>query len=138
MQTWFLIVISIVCWGAWAVAEKISLKYMSPLMVIIVGMYVYSSIAPLLFLYMKSKGMPTDWDLRGIVWAIITTLLSTVAGLSFIHLIQRAHVHTAVGFTSIYPILTFVLCAIFLGEPVTVLKLFGIITIVAGTMMLSM
>ncbi len=138
LPTWFLVAICIACWGAWAVTEKLSLRQMSPLMVIIIGMYAYSALAPLLWLYAKARGLSTDVTSGGIAWSLLTCVLATVAGLSFIHAIQRAHVHLVVGFTSTYPIVTFALCAIFLGEPVTAWKLLGIAAICCGTVLLAL
>lgn len=71
------------------------------------------------------------------MWTSLACVLATLAGLSFTTAIQRAPVHTVIGFTSTYPVLTFALCALFLGEQVTWTKLAGIVAIVLGTVLLS-
>lgn len=137
MPTWLLVTICVICWGTWAVFEKMGTRHTSPLMMQVIGAYVYSVVAPIVFLYMKAANVATDWNARGVLWTAGACVLATIASLSFTTAIQRAHVHLVVGFTSIYPVLTFVLCAIFLGEQVTWLKMLGIVAIVTGTALLA-
>ena len=137
MPTWLLIVICILCWGAWAVFEKQGTRHVSPLMMQIIGAYVYSAIAPIAFLYMKATGQQSTWNIPGVAWTAGACGLAAIASLAFTTAIQRAQVHLVVGFSSVYPILTFILCAIFLGEPVTWLKLVGIATICFGVTLLT-
>lgn len=138
MPTWILVTICVICWGTWAVFEKQGTKHVSPLMMQVIGAYVYSAVAPIVFLYMKASGKVADWNVPGIAWTAGACLLATIASLSFTTAIQRSQVHLVVGFTSTYPVLTFLLCAIFLGEPVTPVKLLGVVAIVLGTMLLAM
>jgi uncharacterized membrane protein len=113
-------------------------KYMTPLMMQVVGAYVYSAIAPVAFLFMKATNITSDWNWRGVLWTSGACILATIASLSFNTAVQRTHVHLVVGFTSVYPVLSFLLCWIFLGEPVTTVKLLGIAAIVIGTVLLSL
>jgi len=138
MPTWILIAISICCWGFWAVAEKLALRHTTPLSVILVGLYVFSGIAPFLFLYMKHQNLVIDWNPKGVFWSTVTALLSTIAGISFVHAINRVPAHVAIGFTAVYPILSFILCVLVLNEPITLMKYIGIVTVVIGTIFLSL
>jgi len=137
MPTWLLIAICVICWGVWAVVEKQATRHTSPLMMQVIGAYVYSAVAPILFIFMKATNVQTSWNVPGVAWTAIACVLATVAGLCFTTAIQRAPVHTVIGFTSTYPVLTFVLCALFLNEHVTLTKLAGIVAIVLGTVLLS-
>jgi uncharacterized membrane protein len=137
MPTWLLIAICVICWGVWAVVEKQATRHASPLMVQVIGAYVYSAVAPILFVFMKATNTPTQWNVPGVMWTSLACVLATLAGLSFTTAIQRAPVHTVIGYTSTYPVLTFALCALFLGEQVTWTKLAGIVAIVLGTVLLS-
>lgn len=137
MPTWLLIAICVICWGTWALFEKLGTRHASPLMMQVIGAYVYSAVAPVVFLYMKATNTQSDWNWRGVAWTAGACVLATIASLSFTTAVQRAQVHLVVGFTSVYPVLTFLLCWIFLGEPVTWLKMLGIAAIVLGTVLLS-
>lgn len=138
MPTWALIATCIICWSAWAVVEKVGTRHVSPLMMQVIGAYAYSALAPILFLYMKATGAPTVWNHQGVAWTVIACILATIASLAFQVAIQREHVHLVVGFTSTYPVLTFLLCALVLGEPVTLRKMFGIVAVVVGTVLLTL
>lgn len=138
MSSWILIAACIVSWGTWAICLKQGTRYVSPLMLTIINSYVYSAIAPLALLYAKASGHETNWNARGIAWAAASVLLVSVANISFATAIQRAPVYLVVGFTSVYPVFTFLLSAVFLGEHVTLMKLAGIVVTVAGVVMLSL
>lgn len=113
-------------------------KHSSPLMIQLMSMYVYSTIAPLLLLAMKSRSVPMEWSTAGIVWTAIACVLTTAAQTAFLYAIQRVQVHLVMGFTAFYPVLTFALCWAFLGEDVTVRKLIGIVTIVIGAILIGL
>jgi transporter family protein len=136
--TWMLMASTVVLWGLWAVSEKTALKHTSPLMVQLVVLYVYSALAPLLFLYMKSTKVAMEWTSLGIFWSTITCLLAFASGMTFIHALQRAPTYLVVGFTSIYPLATLLFCVLFLGEHVTLTKIIGIVVIITGTVILGL
>ena len=136
-MSWMLILICIVCWSVWSITLKVATKSISPLMVQVVVAYVQSAMAPAIFLYMKARNIPTEWTPKGVTYATVACILSSIAGLSFLTALQKAPAHLVVGLVSIYPALTLVLSVIFLGELVTVTKIAGIILIVCGTIFLS-
>jgi transporter family protein len=107
------------------------------MMIQVISAYAYSMIAPVFFLYMKATGQRTNWTTSGIVWTCLGCVLATVASLAFTTAIQKTHVHIVVGFGSTYPILTFLMCSLFLGEPVTMSKIVGIVIIALGTVLLA-
>lgn len=132
MPNWLLILICIVCWGSWAVLEKQAVRYISPQMIQVVSAYVYSMIAPFSFLYMKITNQEVNWDIRGILWTSLACILGTIATLSFATAVNKTDVHYVVGFTSMYPLFTFLLCYLFLNESITSIKLFGLLFITIG------
>ncbi len=137
MPTWALVIVCIISWGTWAVCMKQGSRHVSPVMMQVIGSYVYSAIAPLAFLYMRASGETANWSVKGIAWVSVAVALVTAANLSFTTAIQQAPVYLVVGLTSVYPVLTLALSAVFLGEPVTLLKLVGIIVTILGVAMLS-
>ena len=137
VPTWLLVVVCVSCWGAWGVVEKLATKHVSPMMMQVIGAYAYSAVAPVVFIYMKASGTKSEWNPSGVLWTTLACALAVTASLSFCTAIQRTHVHLVVGFSAVYPLVTFVLCALFLGEPVTLQKFVGIIAIICGAVMLS-
>lgn len=138
MPTWFLIIVCVISWGVWSVMQKLATTHTSPMMMQVIGAYVYSAVAPLIFLYMKATNSTTTWSTKGIMWTTASCVVAIIASLSFATAVQKAHVHTVVGWTSTYPVLTFILCTIFLGEAVTFTKLIGMTLVVMGTIALAL
>ncbi len=138
MPSWLLIAACIVSWGTWAICLKQGVRYVSPMMLLIINSYVYSVIAPIALLYVKATTGETNWNPRAIAWSATSVLLVTIANFCFGTATQKVPVYLVVGFTSVYPIFTFALSAIFLGEAVTLMKLVGIVVTVAGVVMLSL
>lgn len=138
MPTWALVIVCIVSWGTWALCLKQGSRFMTPVMMQVISSYVYSAIAPIAFLYMRASGDLASWSPKGIAWVTAAVVLVTAANLSFTTAIQQAPVYLVVGFTSVYPMVTLALSAVFLGEPVTLLKLAGIVVTVIGIAMLSL
>lgn len=133
-----LVIVCVLSWGLRSVVQRVALHHMSPLMTAVIGMYVYSAVAPLLYLYGKARGSISEWNAPGVAWSSLVGVLSAIAWVSFVHAIEKAPVHLVVGLTSMHPVLTFVLCTIFLGEPVTLQKTIGIAVMSLGIALLTL
>ncbi len=131
------IVICIIAWGCWGIAQKLAVKHASPLMMQVISSYVYSIVGPIVFLYMKAAGKETTWAPYGIAWTLLSCVLAVIGGLSFSMALQRASVNSVVGLTSAYPVLTFLLAATLLGEPVTLRKMLGIVIVSTGMIIIN-
>ena len=129
--------ITIASWGCWSVTEKLAVKNMSPVLVILCGAYVSSALAPLVYLAMKANRIPFDWNAPGIAWTVASTLLSTVAGFTFLFALRNSPTNDVVAWTSTYPALTFCLCWLFMGEQFTLLKAMGAVMLVAGAILMN-
>jgi len=137
MKETFLIITCIACWGAWAVAQRLALRNMTTFSSMITAMYVYSVFAPAMFLYAKSMNVPNELNVRGVLWQTVACVLTTTAVVAFSEASRTVPVHLVVGLTSLYPVVTLVLSAVFLGEPVTLLRAAGILVITLGVVMVS-
>lgn len=138
MKPWALIALCTFAWAFWAVAQKMALRSMTPLMTQMVGAYVYSAVAPVVLLYMKATRLPTEWNVPGVLWTSASVVLATVAGISFVYALQRAQTHVVLGITSANPVIVFVICAAFLGEEVTLLRAIGMGCVVVGVTLLGL
>lgn len=133
MASWVLVVVAVLGWGLWAVAEKLAVKSMSPLLVQLTAAYVYSAIAPVAFLVMKGRNDPFEWTSPGIAWASAATLCACTATYAFLFLVQRVETSVAVGYTSPYPLVALLASAAFLDEDITANKVVGMVLVVLGT-----
>jgi uncharacterized membrane protein len=124
-------------WGLWTVVEKLALRNTTPFMVQLISTYVYSALAPVIYLAMKAKGVEFVWSAWGIIWVTVASLLAVTAGYGFLFAIQNRPVHQVMSFTQLYPILSFFLCWLFLDEQFTIQKIIGALLMVAGCALMN-
>ena len=77
------------------------------------------------------------WNISGILWACLASIACGIGSISFIYAASNSDIGTVSGITSIYPVVTLGLAAIFLGEPLTNSKLAGISIVVIGMLILQ-
>lgn len=78
-----------------------------------------------------------DWnfrgmDTKGVLWAAVAHVCSLSASYFYLRALKTADTSTVTLTTSVYPVVTFILAAFFLGERVTVWKLIGIPVVIFG------
>lgn len=127
-----LLIICIVCWGVWSLTQKMAVQTSSPLMMLMISSYVYSIIGPGVFMYMKLKRLPTDWDTKGFMWTVTGSLIGVIASLSYAHAAKRNPVYILSAVTSVYPIISILLSWAFLNEQITLRNMFGMCLVVLG------
>lgn len=110
---------------------------MSPLMVEIVVSYVYSAVAPLLFLYAKSSGVEITWNASGVMWSACTVICAIIAQVALLLALRTGDVGTVNVMVSAYPILTCVLGIAVLGESFSVAKIVGVCLVMCGLGLIS-
>lgn len=116
---------------------KLSLHHLSPLSFQIVCAYVYSALAPVLFMYDKARHSELTWSVPGILLPTLACCLAIVGGLCFTMALQKFPVHLVVGLVSVNPIITVVLAHFFLGEPITLTRALGISLVTGGVALLA-
>jgi uncharacterized membrane protein len=131
------IVLAVIGWGSWSVFSKLAVQGSSPLMVPLTTAYVYSALAPIMYMTMKAKAVPIAWTTRGVLWTTCATLSALLANYSFLFAVQTRSTTTVVALTQVYPIVTFFLCWTVLGEAFTVTKLVGMVLLVSGAVLMS-
>ena len=133
-----LIVLCIVGWSFAIIFDKLATRHANPFSIMMIGCYVYSAVAPVLFLYMKASGIDTGLNIGAIAWTVAACVSALIANIAFITAIKRSYVNTIVGLTSSYPVFTFLLCVLLLGEKVSITKMIGITIIAIGTALLML
>src|SRR5581483_4424840 len=137
MRDWFYIACAVLGGGTWVITSKLAVRNMSPMLVQLVTLYVYSSVAPLVFLWMKWRGDTFAWTRPGIFWATVTSVLGLIAVYAFMFALEHKPVNVVASLTSVYPGIAFVLAWLLLGEPMTVVRALGGIMIVAGCVLMN-
>ena len=131
------IALAILGWGTWALFEKLAVRNMSPLLIQLTSAYIYSAFAPIMYLSMKAKGVPFDWGSPGIFWTLMASLAATLANYAFLFAVQDRPVNEVMAWTQTYPIISFMLCWLVLGETFTLSKVIGAVMLVCGCVIMN-
>ena len=137
MRDWLYIIGALVGWGMWCITAKLAVSNMSPLLVQLVALYVYSSVAPLAFLWMKWREAAFNWTRAGIVWSTVTAVLAQVSVYCFMFAVEHKPATLVTSVTSAYPAVAFVLAWAVLGEALTPVRAFGAMLLVAGAVIMN-
>lgn len=128
----WLLVVCIVCWGVWGFTQKLAVQNSSPLMMLMMSSYLYSIIGPLVFVWMRLKQLPTDWNITGFLWTTVGCLLGVGASLAYASAAKKTPIFVLSATTAVYPIISLLLAWCFLNETITVKNIIGIICVVFG------
>lgn len=75
----------------------------------------------------QNKSLSFQGDLRGILFAVLVGICGTVASLVFFIAVGKGKVANVVSVTSIYPLITILLSALFLKEAITLPQIIGVL-----------
>lgn len=137
MRSGLWIALAVFGWGSWAIFQKLAVRNMSPLLVMMTVAYVYSAFAPMMWLGMKAHAAPMEWSFWGVVWTILASLCSVSAGYAFLFAIENKPVTQVVPWIQTYPIFTLAVGWLFLGETVTVTRVVGSLLIAFGAFIMN-
>ncbi len=123
MKVWFFYaVLSLLLYGFWGFFPKLAVKEISPesaLVYEIVGALCVG-ITTILFM-----GFNVDFSPKGFLFAFLTGISGMVGTLFFFKATKGGPVSVVVSLTALYPLITIILGAIFLKEPITFRQFVG-------------
>ncbi|MDQ2098814.1 MAG: EamA family transporter [Tychonema bourrellyi B0820] len=112
-------------YGLWGFFANLATKYID-----YKTAFVYEAIGATLttlFILVKTNNLSFEGDVRGIMFAVLVGVCGTVASLVFFIALGTGKVANVVSVTSIYPLITIVLSALFLKEAITLPHFFGVL-----------
>lgn len=126
--------LALVTWGFWGFLPKIATRHMAPPSIIIyevlAGMFV-----GLACLYLT--GFRPEVHPKGILYSSLTGVAGLLGGLFYIMAVTRGKVSVIVTMTALYPIITIILAAAFLKEPLTLKQGCGMVLAVLSIVLLA-
>lgn len=130
----FLIALTVALWSIVGCLNKIVVGKINPIydqiVVAVVGLLLIPA-----FYYFVPKHTPVT--MNGILWAAGTGLLAIVGGALYMVALSKGNITTVLGYASTYPLFTFLLATVFLGESFTWCRCFGMLFIVGGAFLLG-
>lgn len=134
MSVTIYIVLAVIGWSTWAIFNKLALNHIHPFAVQFVAALVC---IPLSFIYYNFIPKDMKWDKAGIAWAAIAACVTFGGSCCYMFAASQKEVSTVIGFTALYPALTFLLAVVFLGETFTANKFIGLLLVLAGVWVLK-
>lgn len=135
MNSWlFPAVGAMLCFGLWGFFPKLAVLYLDPRSAL-----VYQSMGGLLvgLLVLASLKFAPAFHAKGVLFAVLTGIAGVGGTLCFMAAAARGRISLVVSITALYPLITIVLAAVFLKEPLTIKHLAGMACAVAAILLLS-
>jgi transporter family protein len=126
--------LALVTWGFWGFLPKLATRHMAPPSIIVYEVLAGMSVG-LVCLYLT--GFRPEIHPKGILYSSLTGLAGLLGGLFYILAVGRGKVSVIVTMTALYPIITIVLSAALLKEPITLKQGGGMILAVLSIVLLA-
>lgn len=132
-----LIFLCIIIWGCSTFLNRLSVERMSPVLMQMVTGIVFLFCIPI-FIRLSGGVSGIKWSTYSIILTSCATVLSISANILLYTTLKGSnHTGASAMLISLYPVVTLLLSAIFLGEQFSTLKIIGVIAMISGAVMLS-
>ena len=135
MENWLLsALLALILYGFWGFFPKIAVSYISPQSALIyeVAGAMLVGLATLFFIRFQPESHP-----KGILFAVLTGIAGMLGTLFFFHAAQKGKISIVASLTAIYPLITVILAAVFLREPLTAKQVSGMILAIFAILLLA-
>ena len=137
MKAWLIYALISTClWGVWGLAGKLASRTVSPQSLILLGSAGAFLIFPL-WVLLFGRQFRFLWGDLNFYWALIGGAVGSAGGVFYYMALSRGEASRVVAITATYPLVTFVLAFLILGEPLTFRKSLGILFALAAVVLLS-
>jgi transporter family protein len=125
---------ALVLFGLWGFFPKLTVAHLDARSAL-----VYQTIGSILvgLIVLFSLKMQPAFNLRGMIFAILTGIAGVTGTLCFFAAASRGRISLVVSVTALYPLITIVLAAIFLKEPISAKQLAGMATAIVAILLMS-
>jgi bacterial/archaeal transporter family protein len=135
MPVWFVpAVTALLLWGVWGLFQKLATNQMSPRNVYLVGA---GGAITVVLVVLASSGFSIQVNTRGILYAVLAGICSSLGGLSFLHAVSKGKASIVIPFTALYPLITIILSFTILRETITAKQGMGIVLALISMVLLA-
>lgn len=135
MESWLLPAsAALVIYGLWGFFPKLAVTYINP-----VSALIYEVAGAMLvgLFSLFWVGFQPETHPRGILFAVLTGVAGMLGTLFFFAAASRGKLAVVVSMTALYPLITILLAAVFLREPVTAKQILGMLCAGAAILLLT-
>jgi transporter family protein len=135
MKNWYLFSLAtMACWGAWGVFGKLAAARINTKFLILVS--ITASFALLWTIFLIS-GFEVEKKGPGIGYAALAGVAGSIGSIFFYLALKDGKTSIVVPLTALYPLVTVALSVLFLKEPLSGIKVLGIILALIAGLLLS-
>lgn len=129
MSSTIYLLIAMTCWACWQLANKVCLRYISPIEAQIVFALAGTAFIPF-FAWGKGAFREVAWP--GVGFAVLASALGTIATIAYSSALAHKPVADCIPFVAAYPSIAILLSALVLGESFTWTKAAGLALVMIG------
>lgn len=135
MDTWLIATfLALIIYGFWGFFPKIAVTYINPQSALIYEV-AGATLIGLLTLYLV--GFRPDTNPKGVLFAILTGVAGMLGTLLYFFAASKGKISVVVSMTALYPLITILLAAVFLKEPVTMKQILGMFFALVAIVLLA-
>ncbi|MDG4475063.1 EamA family transporter [Thiovibrio frasassiensis] len=135
MESWLIPAFTaLIIYGLWGFFPKLAVSYINPASALVfeVAGAMLVGLSALLWVGFQPETHP-----KGILFAVLTGVAGMLGTLFFFIAASRGKISVVVSMTALYPIITIIIAAIFLREPVTAKQVMGMVCAVTAIFLLT-
>jgi len=125
---------ALIIYGLWGFFPKLAVTYINPASALI---YEVAGAILVGLISLFWVGFQPETHPKGILFAMLTGVAGMLGTLFFFVAASRGKISVVVSMTALYPLITIMLAAIFLREPITATHALGMLCAVAAIVLLT-
>ena len=134
----YYLLICILGWGLSVFLNRLALERMHPVYIQACASITGICLLPFYFVFINSVNKCGNYSNVGVFYAVCAFLLSVLASISLHSYLRGGNdLGSSIALTSTYPVITIFLSYIFLGETFSNSKIFGILMIIFGSVLVN-
>ncbi len=135
MDNWFLSAFfALIIYGFWGFFPKLAVNYIDPRSALIYQVLGAMAVGGIV---LGMVGFQPQSHPKGVLFAVLTGVAGIVGTLFYFAAASKGRISVVVSLTALYPLVTILLAAIFLREPITLKQGFGVICALLAITLLS-
>lgn len=128
------LIIAILFWGGWGVADKMAVKHLHPAQACLVSVGFAALLVPV---WWTQVPQGTPWNVPGIAWTALATFLANGATYCFLYYLKDHDAGQATSLSTLYLIITYVISLAFMGEHMSLSRAVGVASMVTGAWLVT-
>lgn len=138
LELFIYLLVAIVSWGVAAIFDKLTLKYLNPVSAFYSRAFVMIIFFTFLLLTRLSKTLiDIKNETKGFIYLSLSVIITMIGVFAYLKAMSFSEASRIVPISSTYPVITFIIAVVILGESFSFTKLCGTLLVVFGVYLIS-